>query len=254
MEEKAEALDPGRRKKRFYHASNLGRRLVNALFPHFCPLCHQVADDYICLDCSSTLKLIEHGCQRCSLPLTSNEKLCGECLNDPPPFKLCLCAYAYQAPLSTLISMLKDNRDYHAVRGVCGVLAATIKNHYEANELPELLFPVPIHWRKRWIRGFNQAELIALILSDKLDIPLFNGLTKSSYTPNQRSLSRKQRQRNLSGSFALKNIEIRGKRIAIVDDVVTTSSTIRSLAETCLLAGASQVDVWALARTPKSKA
>ena len=118
---------------------------------------------------------------------------------------------------------------------------------------PDLLIPAPMHWLKRWQRGFNQAEFLAQHIARELQIPLATKIVKRTHkTPAQKELTRSQRQQNLRKAFAIseKNrVQINGKRIAIIDDVVTTTATVRELSQLLIRAGAKEVQVWALART-----
>jgi ComF family protein len=110
--------------------------------------------------------------------------------------------------------------------------------------------PVPLHWRRRWTRGFNQAEVIADELAYRLRIPLHAQalLRRQQHTPQQQ-LTAAQRRRNLRSGFAIRG-DVRGRHVALVDDVVTTGATAAEIARTLLDAGAASVQVWCLARTP----
>jgi ComF family protein len=118
---------------------------------------------------------------------------------------------------------------------------------------PDLLIPVPMHWLKRWQRGFNQAEFLAQHVARELEIPLTTGIVKRTHkTPAQKELTRAERQQNLRKAFAISEenrAHIKGKLIAIIDDVVTTTATVRELSQLLIKAGAKEVQVWALART-----
>jgi len=111
-----------------------------------------------------------------------------------------------------------------------------------------------LHWSRRWQRGFNQTEIIAKELAVQLQIPLLtHTCRRRTATPSQKGLSRAQRQSNLRGAFELtKNSQklIEGKRVALLDDVVTTTATARELSKLLIKHGATDVQIWALARTP----
>jgi ComF family protein len=129
--------------------------------------------------------------------------------------------------------------------------ALWLKEIREADPVDALL-PVPLHWRRRWQRGFNQAELLSLQLlrrKPELGILRSNLATRNRHTSPQAGMNAKERQRNLHSAFRVpKNCE--GLRIAIVDDVLTTGTTVNTLARELRKAGATHVEVWCIARTP----
>jgi ComF family protein len=120
----------------------------------------------------------------------------------------------------------------------------------EADLQANLLMPVPLHWRRRWSRGFNQAEIIGDELSRALKLPLqTRWLSRVRATTPQQSLSAAERRRNLRAAFALR-APLTGLHIALIDDVVTTGATVGEISRLLLAAGAASVQVWCLARTP----
>jgi ComF family protein len=136
------------------------------------------------------------------------------------------------------------------------VLAAGISTYlqqqYHADMLPALLVPVPLHGRRVRQRGFNQSLELARWLSQQLAIPVANNLVaRSRHTPQQTGLSAAERKRNLRGAFRVRQgfRFVPGTTVAIVDDVVTTGTTVTALAKVLLRAGAEEVHVWAIART-----
>lgn len=231
--------------------SKIGANLLDTILPHYCPLCLNPSSTYICPHCEERFKRIDQCCQRCALPLHTTEPYCADCLNHGPSFDTCICAYEYRYPFNRVISLLKDKRDLDAAAAACDVLASAVTNRYQNRALPQCLIPVPMHWRRRWQRGFNQSEFICQRLSTHLKIPARSALQKIKMTDKQKSLSKNKRKRNLIGSFSANVAEIEGKHIALIDDVITTASTVSVLADLCIDAGARQVDVWALSRTPK---
>jgi len=130
------------------------------------------------------------------------------------------------------------------------LLATQISKHYEGNNkpLPNLIIPVPLHHKRELERGYNQSNLLALALTERLHIPLAQTtLFRILETPSQAGLTRKQRKKNLARAFACS--EIREKHIALVDDVVTTGSTVTEITKTLKQAGAETVDIWCICRT-----
>jgi ComF family protein len=114
--------------------------------------------------------------------------------------------------------------------------------------LPDALVPVPLHREKARERGFNQAQWLAECWGTKANIPVWTGLIKQRSTLALEGLNRTQRRQTLKGAFNV--LETPPQRVAIVDDVLTTGATAAELARVLKRAGALQVDLWALARTP----
>ncbi len=218
--------------------------LVRQWFPAVCHLCSAQADGSLCDDCIDILPR-NNGphCTVCDLPTSYDVTLCGDCLTKPPSFDRVISGWCYEPPVSGLIQRLKEQHEHFWVNTLSEQLIQRIE------ELPDLIVPTPIHWSRRITRGFNQSQLIAQTLSRRLNRPSLALLTKHTRTVAQKSLNRRKRLQNLKSSFACKG-HVRGKHIALVDDVVTTGATAEVLARLLKDHGASRVDIWALARTP----
>jgi len=131
-----------------------------------------------------------------------------------------------------------------------GLKAAPITRRYHA------LVPVPMHWRGRWVRGYNQSKLLAQALSKELGLqlrtspPVADCLSASSRAKAQHHMDRAQRIINSQGRYTTKKC-LSGQSILIVDDVITTGATLEAVAETLAKAGAARIDAWCLARAPQ---
>ncbi|HEY8940470.1 MAG TPA: ComF family protein [Cellvibrio sp.] len=229
------------------------KTLFNRVLPNHCLLCGDTSSaSLICNCCHRLLPHLQqypHLCNCCSLPLKLPAPLCGHCLERKPAFTRSYIAFSYEHPLDYLIHQFKYRRQLTGGK----LLGDLLIEHCGRVEQPHFLVPAPIHWRKRWQRGFNQTELLARALGKSLQLPVINALRQTRYHAAQKSLGRQQRQKNLRQSLAVNPRyfpNIRGAHIALVDDVVTTTATVRALSELLLKAGAQQVDIWALARTP----
>lgn len=227
--------------------------LLNRLLPNHCLLCGDTSGArLLCTHCQDPLPKLQqypHLCSCCALPLQTPAPLCGHCLERKPPFTRSHIAFSYEYPLDYLIHQFKYRRQLASGK----LLGELLAEHCRLAERPDFLVPVPIHWRKRWQRGFNQTELLARRLGKTLQLPVVHALHQTRYHPAQKSLGRRQRQQNLRQSLAINSryaMQLRGAHIALVDDVVTTTATARALSELLINAGAQQVDIWALARTP----
>ncbi len=231
------------------------------MLPNPCLLCARpVKGEQLCSGCAFSLPYLEpsgYRCDLCALPLAEEASYCGRCLSEPPPFERCRAAFRYDYPLDYLIHHFKYHRQLAFGRALANLLAehlraARAETHAQA--WPEMLLPVPLHWSRRLRRGFNQTELMAADLGRALALPVHSRLCRRNRrTPAQQGLSRKQRERNLRRAFSLTpgaSEILAGRRVALLDDVVTTTSTARELSRLLLNAGAREVELWALARTP----
>ena len=176
---------------------------------------------------------------------------CGECLQSPPPFTRVIAPWHYRFPVDRMIHRYKDSGQRAfakpLLKGLEHQVRSALTNH--PHWQPDLLIPSPMHPARRRARGFNQASDIAEHLSRELDLPWSSDVTvRTRKTGTQRGLDRQGRLTNLAGVFTV--IEKPPDRIAIIDDVVTTGATIRLLAQALKKAGAQDVQIWALARTP----
>lgn len=225
---------------------------LEKLLPQPCLLCGQSNSGSLCSECERSLPRLDSypwRCSQCSLPLTTNASLCGHCLRTPPKFHQCVIPYSYSHPLDFLIHQFKYRKQLASGKQLAQLLA----RHCEQLPRPDLLVPVPMHWRKRWQRGFNQSELLARPLARHLGINLVQALERRHHGHSQKGLGRAERMTNLRKAFRITpkyHAKIQGAHIALVDDVVTTTATARCLSEILIRAGAARVDIWALARTP----
>ncbi|MEZ5528740.1 MAG: ComF family protein [Porticoccaceae bacterium] len=233
------------------HLNNLGYRL----FPGHCLLCNRPSGRKLdlCADCETDLPFNKPACQRCALPLPTvalDNALCGRCQASPPAFQCAVVPLLYEFPVDRLVNAFKHRGAFSRGALMAEILLRELRGR---NEQPQLIAPVPLHWRRQFQRGFNQAGWLARYLGRQLDIPVEQGLfSRLRHTDHQQGQSRKQRLANLKGAFSLNKV-VTGKTIALVDDVMTTGSTLQSLAKLLNGAGASAVEVWCLVRTPLEK-
>lgn len=229
-------------------------KLFDHLFPAPCLLCGLASADYrlLCPECDAALPRLSqqpYVCSCCALPLASDASLCGKCLRKPPAFSQSSIAFRYDHPLDSLIQQFKYRRQLSSGKLLARLLADTCRH----SEHPDFLVPVPMHWRKRWQRGFNQSELLAYWVGKALEIPVLPACKQIRHHHSQKGLGRRERLKNQRQAFAPNTAvthQLANKHIALVDDVVTTTATARALSELLLKAGARRVDIWALARTP----
>ncbi len=227
----------------------LWRRLINIALPGVCQLCSARADGMLCQACERDFPAHRPpSCAICDVPLTGGD-VCADCLRSPPSFDRALAGLRFEAPVNSLIHQLKHAHGCHWVASLCAPLLARVRETY-GEALPGHIVAVPIHWRRRIWRGYNQSALLASHLSRELTIPCANWIKKRHRTTPQRELKREQRLQNLRGSFVCQK-RLNGGHIAVVDDVLTTGATAECVAHALKDAGADRVDIWSVARTPK---
>ncbi len=126
---------------------------------------------------------------------------------------------------------------------------------YPRNQLFEVIVPVPSHWRRRLWRGFDQAAVLARELARHTGIPTAQALRRTRHTDPQAGLTRRQRRLNIRGCFqTIAPDKIQGRRVLLIDDVLTTGATANAAAEALKAAGAAHVGVFTLARADRAAA
>jgi ComF family protein len=229
---------------------------LDQLLPQHCLCCGASTRlQPLCEGCRLDLPWTGIICPRCGLP-TSDGNCCGRCLSHPPAFDRCIAPLQYRFPLPSLIGRFKHQRRPAYGAALAQLLVTHLQQTLPGVEMPELIVPVPLHWWRRLRRGFNQAELIARDCGQALGIAVDTRLLRRvRATPPQQSLGRLDREHNLRNVFDIaprRRHDQPPRHVALVDDVVTTMSTCDALARLLKQHGIGRVDVWALARTPRS--
>ncbi|MBZ2168515.1 ComF family protein [Marinobacter sp. F4216] len=209
------------------------------------------ARDGLCSPCRHDLPRNNHPCQTCAMPMPMSGLVCGDCLSNPPSFSCSIIPWLYRFPADAMIRRFKDQGQRQFLRPLVADLASQLETLMQEQTIPrpDALIPAPMHRKRRLARGFNQAQVIAEELAKQLAIPVASSLVaRKRHVDSQRGLGRDERLKNLRRVFELKG-EV-PSRIAIIDDVVTTGATARSLASALKNQGAQDIQVWALARTP----
>ncbi|TFY90043.1 ComF family protein [Pseudomonas kairouanensis] len=224
---------------------------------HACLICDEATDsqDCVCNVCEIALPWLREHCGVCALPLPMDGLICGPCLKKPPAFKQVIAPWTYSFPVDSLISRFKHQARWPFGQLLARLMGQHLQHRFDNTGLPRphCLLPVPMARQRLRKRGYNQAAMLARWLSEHLSIPYEERLLLRPHeTVAQQALDAKTRQRNLLGAFALApDAQVQGRHFALVDDVLTTGATAHSLARLLMNAGARQVDVYCLARTPK---
>jgi ComF family protein len=225
-------------------------RLGGWLLPPRCVLCggpgRPPALD-LCVGCESELPCAPPACPRCASPRSASTSDCEACASEPPPYARCHAAFAYAAPVDLLVQALKYRGRLALGRVLGELLAASLTRAGPLDDI-DVVLPVPLHPSRRAERGFNQAAEIARWTARRLGIGCDERLARRRIAnPPQVLATLAQRRVNLRGAFGADAARVAGRRLAIVDDVVTTGSTARALAATLLEARARRVDLWCVA-------
>jgi ComF family protein len=242
-------------------AGRLGQALLDAVLPPRCPSCGETVGNQgsLCPACWSKLRFIaEPFCQRCTLPVPEAAPglvVCPNCIVDPPNYLRARAALRYDASSAPMILAMKHRAKLQAVPAF-GAWMARSGGDLLADA--DALVPVPLHRWRMLKRGFNQSGLLAQAVSARTGVPsLLDGLVRRTATKSQQGLGALERTRNItSSSFEVPSSRwsrIEGQRLILIDDVLTTGSTLSACASVLQHAGAASVDVLVLARVVRDE-
>ena len=215
-----------------------------------CFLCGASSNQLLCTACLSNLPYQTIACNHCTKPLDSTKHfvgdgLCSQCQQNPPLYNNAQAVFSYVYPVDKLISAAKFS-DNLAILNLLGKLMV---EYLQFEPCPDVMIPVPLHPKRLRQRGYNQSVELAKCIKSFTGIPLdYNACQRIKNTPPQVGLSAKQRKTNIQGAFKINKISGNWKHIVLIDDVVTTGSTIETLTKEFLQAGIQKIDVWCCAR------
>lgn len=202
--------------------------------------------------------LAPRSCAFCGIPSeTDEENICCACYADlpwnepalspiPGVFDCSIAMLLYSYPVDVAIKSMKFGRKLFYARAFGELLSAACPL------LPkgvDAILPVPLHWRRKMTRGFNQASELAKPIAKVLNVPIVSGVVRRKPTPFQSGLNAAERARNLRGAFKV-SAALSYRHVLIVDDVVTTGATTRALGSVLQAAGVRELSVLSLARAP----
>jgi len=234
-------------------AGRLGA-LARVALPQRCELCvAPCRDALLCVECERSLPRVIPACPVCGLPSAGN-RVCGACIATPPPYAATIVAYAYAFPTDRLLQQIKFGGRIALAAWAGAALAAAVDIELarRPNDHPDSIVALPLAPARQRERGFNQAREIAVHVARRTGLPLSVPLVRVTAGPPQTTLPWARRGRNVRGAFAMSlqaGSAVRGKRIALVDDVMTTGATVAEAARTLMSAGAGRVECWVVART-----
>jgi len=188
-------------------------------------------------------------CLSCALPVSDNVELCGRCLITPPFYDKTRAVFEYKGEVEWLIQQLKFHGKLIPGHILGQLIADQLTAQLKSSPI-ELMIPVPLHVKRIRERGFNQTVELFRCLSRRLKLPMdVKSCERTIFTDKQSGLSSRQRQKNIKGVFHFSHA-VRAKRVAVVDDVMTTGSTVNELARLLKDQGVEHVEIWVCARTP----
>lgn len=220
-----------------------------AAVPGQCAVCRAWPAQPVCEGCVARFAQPQARCRRCALPVAPGVEECGRCLRAPPPLDACHAAVSYEFPWSALIVQYKFNGQAGWARSFANLMRSTPWVEPALDEA-DLVLPMPLSRERLAERGFNQALLLARALAaDKTQAGL---LLRVRHTAAQASLDRQDRLGNVRGAFAVDPLSapgVRGRRVVLVDDVMTSGASLFTAAESLRQAGAARVTALVMART-----
>ncbi len=234
---------------------NVLRHALDVALPPLCPSCREPLGDGVglCAACWSKLSFIEPPyCARLGIPFTYDPGpglLSMEAIAAPPAYDRARAAVRYDDIARVLVLGFKygDRLDLAAMMGRWMARAG-----HELTHDADALLPVPLHWRRLWARRFNQSAALAAAISAICGVPvLHDALKRVRATPQQVGLSRPERADNVQGAFQVPaghKVSVAGRRLVLIDDVLTSGATVDTCARALLRAGAAHVDVLVFAR------
>jgi competence protein ComFC len=229
--------------------------LVSLFYPPFCAACSGVVEpgEYLCGVCADDApRLRPPFCAKCSQPFAgaiTDSFTCANCQNRVLHFDAAVSAYRSRGVVRQVMHDFKYGHQVHLRHVLAGWLAAALEDPRLAGRRFDLIVPVPLHPARKRERGFNQAELLARALSRTTGIRLHSALQRTRYTTTQTQFDRAERMENLKGAFRLRRgSNVQDLRVLLVDDVLTTGSTLSECAAVLNRAGALSVHAATAAR------
>lgn len=239
----------------------LAQKILSILFPSRCLLCSRTVNSplvneavELCTDCYRAMPFNNICCVRCALPLPdgfAENTLCGRCIRKLPDYDYAHSVFRYEDDVIGLVHQLKFSEKITCARSIGEILLAAIEADKNLKlEKPDCLLPVPLHSSRLRQRGFNQSIEIARVISKQRSIPIeYDAVTRQRSTISQTGLNAQQRRKNIKGAFSLQ-ANFNCKHVLIIDDVVTTGSTVNELTFLLKKKGVERVGVLSIARAP----
>ncbi|MBA2431594.1 MAG: ComF family protein [Chthoniobacterales bacterium] len=231
------------------------RALASLFYPSLCAVCAAPveAEEYLCDPCARKAPRIKAPfCARCSEPFQgaiTEEFACANCADRTLHFDAAVSAFRSRGVVRKIIHDFKYGHHQHLQHPVAEWLSETLEDPRLHGRRFDVLVPVPLHPTRQRERGFNQAALLADSLSRQSGIPVLPALVRIRYTTTQTAFERTERIENLRDAFRLrKNTSVRELRVLLIDDILTTGSTLNECARVLKAGGAISVHAATAAR------
>ena len=229
------------------------------LFPDDCRVCGRALEGWTrvpvcdaCLQCPQPLRA-EFFCRLCQTPFVNAfpldaDGVCTVCRSGLRGFEGAYCVAAYEGAFRKLIHVYK----YERVQALRAPLSQMLATAVPRDASFDVVTCVPLHWTRRYRRGFNQSALLALDIARRWGVPYASTLRRRRPTPSQAGLTDARRRMNVTGAFRLRpRAAVRGQRVLLVDDVMTTGATAHACAAALRRGGARSVVLLTLARVDR---
>ncbi|MFO7821231.1 MAG: ComF family protein [Lentisphaeria bacterium] len=230
------------------------RRIETLVFPNLCPACKQerIATHNsigVCNTCAKSLiPLPTPRCKACGGIVDGVLEVCGECAANPcRNWDHAVTVYAYGSYVRHLIHRFKYRGTVELAPGFARVMADSLTAHSVLQ--PDAIIAVPMHWRRKFMRGYNQAEILASLIGRIISVPCIRPLKRTKNSKRQATLDFDKRRKNVEQVFSAKRkTNLEGYHIVLIDDILTTGATLDSATIALKEAGAAVVEVLTLAR------
>jgi ComF family protein len=233
----------------------MGNGALDALYPPLCVACNTITNEAasLCPACWRDMPFITRPfCERLGSPFAvdiGGSLLSPAAIADPPVFRFARAVALHKGAAQDMVHKLKYGDRQELAKAMARMMASA---GGELTSTAQVIVPVPMHWTRLVHRRFNQAAVLARVLAAQVGLPLESeALMRRKRTPTQVRLTKAERQQNLQGAFAVRPEArhlISGRRVLLIDDVVTTGSTANAAASVLLRAGATEVNILSFTR------
>ena len=229
----------------------LFKSLINIIMPPLCGICREFihAEGGLCASCMENVSYImENDCQICGYPFdvpVGNNMVCGACLQNKPHFQRAYACICYAGTLKNLILRFKHADGTYLAPIITKMMTSMIRRRFiEA----DMIIPVPLSYKKHFKRHYNQSALIARLIAKDINVPFYSHILKRIKDNTQKDASKIMRMQAVKNSFICHPQAVQGKKVILIDDVMTTGATVNECSRMLIKAGAKSVIVVTFAR------
>lgn len=218
--------------------------ILQLLYPRRCPVCDKIVKptgEQICLECLGRLKILTPPwCMKCGKKLRQEGEYCTDCRRKEHVFQRGRALYEYESAAMSIYRFKYGGRQEYA--DYFGAQMAEYLGNFIRSVQPDGLIPIPLHRKRKAVRGYNQAELLARALGRQLGVPVYTGfLVREKNTSPLKYENPQERQNNLKKAFNIARNDVKLEKAVVVDDIYTTGSTMDEVAQVLKAAGVKEV-------------